>query len=65
MLNRGMDRIQLDTAYNNTAAVPERDAIVAGWVARSAQVRRTRPGISTWPTATDRANGSICFSPPI
>jgi hypothetical protein len=24
MLNRGMDRIQLDTAYNNTAAVPER-----------------------------------------
>jgi arylformamidase len=44
MLHRGMDRIQLDTAYNNTAAVPERDAIVAGWVARSAQVRRERPG---------------------
>ena len=30
MLYRGMDRSQLDTAYNNTAAVPERDAIVAG-----------------------------------
>jgi arylformamidase len=44
MLCRGMDRTQLDTAYNNTAAVPERDAIVAGWVARSARVRRERPG---------------------
>ncbi len=44
MLYRGMDRIQLDTAYNNTAAVPDRDAIVAGWVARSARVRRERPG---------------------
>jgi hypothetical protein len=29
MLYRGMDRTQLDTAYNNTAAVPQRDAIVA------------------------------------
>src|SRR5882762_11117799 len=44
MLYRGMDRTQLDTAYNNTAAVPERDAIVAGWAARSARVRRDRPG---------------------
>src|SRR5216684_6942629 len=44
MLYRGMDRSQLDTAYNNTAAVPERDAIVAGWAARSARVRRERPG---------------------
>ena len=44
MLYRGMDRTQLDTAYNNTAAVPERDAIVAGWVARSARVRRERTG---------------------
>ena len=29
MLYRGMDRAQLDAAYNNSAAVPERDAIVA------------------------------------
>jgi len=39
MLYRGMDRTQLDAAYNNTAAVPERDAIVADWAARSATVR--------------------------
>lgn len=40
MLYRGMDRAQLDAAYNNSAAVPERDAIVADWAARSAKVRR-------------------------
>src|SRR5713101_6974324 len=44
MLYRGMDRAQLDAAYNNTAAVPERDAIVAGWGTRSAAIRRERPG---------------------
>ena len=40
MLYRGMDRAQLDAAYNNGAAVPERDAIIAGWRARSATARR-------------------------
>jgi arylformamidase len=40
MLYRGMDRAQLDAAYNNSAAVPERDAIIADWAARSAKVRR-------------------------
>ena len=40
MLYRGMDRTQLDGAYNNTAAVPERDAILADWAARSATVRQ-------------------------
>jgi arylformamidase len=40
MLYRGMDRAQLDAAYNNTVAVPERNAIVADWAARSAKVRR-------------------------
>jgi hypothetical protein len=30
-----MDRAQLDAAYNNSAAVPERDAIVADWAERS------------------------------
>ncbi len=39
MLYRGMDRTQLDAAYNNTAAVPERSAIYASWKARSATVR--------------------------
>jgi arylformamidase len=44
MLYRGMDRAQLDTAYNNSAAVPERDAIVADWAARRAKVRREYAG---------------------
>jgi arylformamidase len=44
MRYRGMDRAQLDAAYNNSAAVPERDAIVADWAARSARVRREYPG---------------------
>jgi acetyl esterase/lipase len=44
MLYLGMDRAQLDAAYNNTAAVPERDAIVADWAARSARVRREIAG---------------------
>jgi arylformamidase len=43
MLYRGMDRAQLDAAYNNGAAVPERDAIIADWRGRSARVRRERP----------------------
>lgn len=41
MLYRGMDRAQLDAAYNNGAAVPERDAIIAGWTARSERIRGT------------------------
>src|SRR5271163_577218 len=44
MLYRGMDRAQVDAAYNNSAAVPERDAIVADWSARSARVRREYAG---------------------
>jgi hypothetical protein len=44
MLYRGMDRAQLDAAYNNSAAVPERDAIFADWAARSAKVRREYAG---------------------
>jgi acetyl esterase/lipase len=44
MLYRGMDRAQLDAAYNNTTAVPERDAIVADWAARSARARREIAG---------------------
>jgi hypothetical protein len=44
MLYRGMDRAQLDAAYNNSAAVPERDAIFADWAARSAKVQREYAG---------------------
>ncbi|HZM45077.1 MAG TPA: alpha/beta hydrolase [Burkholderiales bacterium] len=44
MLYRGMDRAQLDAAYNNSAAVPEYEAIKAGWDARSARVRQGRRG---------------------
>jgi arylformamidase len=44
MLYRGMDRAQLDAAYNNSAAVPERDAVVADWSARSAKFRHAYAG---------------------
>ena len=46
MLYRGMDRAQLDAAYNNTAAVRERDALFADWAVRSEKVRQQRPGHS-------------------
>lgn len=39
-LFRGMDRAALDAAYNNGAAVRERDAIMADWAARSARLRQ-------------------------
>ena len=42
-LYRDMNRAQLDAAYNNGAAVKERDAIIADWNARSARMRQ-RPG---------------------
>jgi acetyl esterase/lipase len=43
-LYRGMDRAQLDAGYNNGAAVPERDAIIADWRARSTKQRGERQG---------------------
>jgi acetyl esterase/lipase len=45
MLYRGMDRADLDAAYNNTAAVgvAKREEYVADWMKRSDVVRRT-PG---------------------
>jgi arylformamidase len=43
VLYRGMDRARLDAAYNNGAAVRERDAIVADWAGRSARLRSERP----------------------
>ena len=65
MLYRGMDRAQLDAAYNNSAAVPERDAIFADWAARSAKVRHESGGRLDLAYGDTRASGSICFSPPI
>jgi len=44
MLYRGMDRAQLDAAYNNSDAVPTVDAMRANWDARSASLRRNRRG---------------------
>jgi hypothetical protein len=46
MLYRGMDCSQLDAAYNNTFAVPERSAIYADWTARSKAARRKYTRIS-------------------
>ena len=40
---RGMDRAALDAAYNNGAAVKDSAQIVAGWEARSAQLRAAHP----------------------
>jgi len=44
ILYRGMDRAQLDSAYNNSAAVPNYEAIKADWHARSARMRQSRQG---------------------
>jgi arylformamidase len=44
-LYRGMDRAALDAAYNNSAAVANSTAIVAGWTARSDRLRASRPGM--------------------
>jgi arylformamidase len=44
MLYRGMDRTQLDAAYNNRAAVQNVEAIILGWRARSARIRHSRRG---------------------
>ena len=39
MLYRGMDRAQLDAAYNNLAAVLSSPKLFADWAARSARFR--------------------------
>ena len=39
MLYRGMDRAQLDAAYNNLAAVTSSAKLLADWAARSAIFR--------------------------
>jgi acetyl esterase/lipase len=44
MLYRGMDRAQLDAAYNNLAAVPSSSNLLADWAARSARFRERHHG---------------------
>ena len=44
MLYRGMDRAQLDAAYNNLAAVPSSPKLFADWEARSACFREQHRG---------------------
>ena len=66
MLYRGMDREQLDAAYNNSAAVPERDAIIADWAARSAKVRRghaTHVGLTYGDTPRERLDLFLAADP--
>jgi arylformamidase len=43
MLYRGMDRAQLDAAYNNRAAVPNAVTIIEDWAERSFRLRHARP----------------------
>jgi arylformamidase len=66
MLYRGMDRIELDAAYNNTAAVPARDAIVVDWAARSATVRREHAGhldLAYGDSPRERLDLFLCANP--
>ncbi len=44
MLYRGMDRAQLDAAYNNLAAVPSSPRLFADWATRSARFREWHNG---------------------
>ena len=41
MLYRGMDRVTLDAAYNNTKAIPDFAAVLAGFQSRSAELYET------------------------
>jgi acetyl esterase/lipase len=43
ILWRGMNRVELDAAYDNTAAVPDAAQRRDGWVARSAEMRKNNP----------------------
>jgi arylformamidase len=66
MVYRGMDRIELDAAYNNTAAVPARDAIVVDWAARSATVRREHAGhldLAYGDSPRERLDLFLCANP--
>mgnify|MGYP002652042355 CR=1 FL=1 len=40
---RGMNRVQLDAAYDNNAVVPDATQRRDGWIARSAEMRKNNP----------------------
>jgi arylformamidase len=44
MRYRGMDRAQLDAAYDNLAAVPSAPKLLADWAARSTRFRERHYG---------------------
>ena len=63
MLYRGMDRAQLDAAYNNLAAVTASAKLLADWP-RAARAFVSGIGdISASPMANSRVKGSTCSSP--
>ena len=43
ILWRGMNRAELDVAYNNSLAVPDGDKRRDGWIARSVEMRKKNP----------------------
>ena len=66
MLYCGMERAQLDVAYNYSAPLPTsvtRLSPIGRYAAPRCGVNT--PAILTLPTAIPRASGSICFLPPI
>ncbi|MBN9697583.1 MAG: alpha/beta hydrolase [Zoogloea sp.] len=65
-LYRGLDRTQLDLAYNNTRAVAGFPAILADFQARSARLYETRPGLrgaAYGPDPRQRFDGFACGRP--
>ena len=56
-----MDRAALDAAYNNSAAVKNSAQIVAGWEARSAEVRRSPQASLDLQYGPDERNRIDCF----
>ena len=63
MLYRGMDRAQLDAAYNNLAAVPSSPKLLADWAARSAHFRERHHGHLGLAYGNGRVRGSTCSLP--
>ena len=60
MLYRGMDRAQLDAAYDNLAAVTASAKLLADWAARSARFRERHRGHLGLAMANSRVKGSTC-----
>ena len=63
MLYRGMDRAQLDAAYNNLAAVTASAKLLADWAARSARFRERHRGHLGLAYGEQPRECSSCSSP--